>query len=403
MTKPNSALNIVLASPFYRGATVSMFLSGLGVSAAAPQIASFLVNELGASLSVAGLYYLTSLTAPIAGYLVGSRSDRSGRRMGLFRFCALAGALGWAGIAFSTQLWMPFVISAIVLAFAGGAGSQIFAAVHDELTAKPTLSNDGVVATIRMALTAGWVIGPVMGTILADAFGYRTMFFVTALFMLAQLAPMGSLVPSPPAGMNPIKGQPGESPTRPSIAAMMPLLTFTGLYILVYAGESIKYGYLPIFMTNDLDLPSSIKGAVIGIQPLIELVLMPIAVIVSRRTGMMNLMAVGAACGIAANLLFATSDSAIGLFAGQIMMGAVWGIFAALGIVVAQRLLPSAVATASAIFMSAPPIASAIGGASGGIGVSLLGLPVVFIVPAAYAAVAVAGLVWMSRGLPERM
>jgi hypothetical protein len=40
------------------------------------------------------------------------------------------------------------------------------------------------------------------------------------------------------------------------------------------------------------------------------------------------------------------------MFAGQILMGGVWGIFASLGIIAAQRLLPSAVATASAIFMS---------------------------------------------------
>jgi len=50
------------------------------------------------------------------------------------------------------------------------------------------------------------------------------------------------------------------------------------------------------------------------------------------------------------------------MFAGQILMGGVWAVFAALGIIVAQRLLPEAVATASAIFMSSTAIASALGG-----------------------------------------
>jgi MFS transporter, SET family, sugar efflux transporter len=36
-----SALPLTLGSPLYRGATVALFLSGLGFSAAAPQIASF--------------------------------------------------------------------------------------------------------------------------------------------------------------------------------------------------------------------------------------------------------------------------------------------------------------------------------------------------------------------------
>ncbi len=60
------------------------------------------------------------------------------------------------GIAFSTQLWMPY---AILLGFAGAATSQLFADEHDELSAHPNPGNDGVVAVVRMAMTGGWVIG----------------------------------------------------------------------------------------------------------------------------------------------------------------------------------------------------------------------------------------------------
>ena len=91
-----------------RQVTANRALSGFGSSdvlvrprvfRAAPQIALFLVHDLGASLTTAGLFYLTNLTAPVAGYLIGSRSDRTGRRLGLFRICAVAGFLGWAGIS----------------------------------------------------------------------------------------------------------------------------------------------------------------------------------------------------------------------------------------------------------------------------------------------------------------
>ncbi len=46
-----SAARSVWASPLYRGATVALFLSGLGTSAAAPQITLFLVNDLHVSLT----------------------------------------------------------------------------------------------------------------------------------------------------------------------------------------------------------------------------------------------------------------------------------------------------------------------------------------------------------------
>jgi SET family sugar efflux transporter-like MFS transporter len=85
------------------------------------------------------------------------------------------------------------------------------------------------------------------------------------------------------------------------------------------------------------------------------------------------------------------------MFAGQILMGGVWGIFMVLGIIVAQRLLPNAVATASAIFMSSTALASALGGIAGGFGVAFLGIPSVFLLPALFAGTAVIGLAWMAR------
>jgi MFS transporter, SET family, sugar efflux transporter len=399
-------MRTVWDSPLYRGATVALFLSGVGISAAAPQITLFLVEDLHASLTTAGLYYLTNITAPVAGYLIGARSDRTGRRLGLFRLCALAGFLGWCAMAAATQLWMPFVISAFVLAFAGAAGSQLFAAVHDDLQAAASPVGDGVVSIVRMALTAGWIVGPVAGSLLATAAGPRVMLTATAVCTLAQIVPMGlsrgrPTLPdergTPVASEAQSEAQSERTSGRLGLRVMLPLLAFTGLYVFVYAGEPIKYGYLTIYMHNDLHLPSAVSGAVIGIQPLIELILMPVAVVVARRIGMMRLMVLGAAFGVGANLCFALTGNAAGMFAGQVLMGGVWGVFAGLGIIVAQRLLPQAVATSSAIFMSSTAIASALGGLTGGVGVDLLGLPHVFLAPALFALIATGGMAVMSR------
>ena len=403
--KQISPLRQVAASPLYLGSAVAMFLSGLGFSAAAPQIALFLIHDLGASLTTAGLFYLTNLTAPIAGYLIGSRSDRTGRRLGLFRICAAAGFLGWAGISLSTQVWQPFVISAVVLGFAGAAGSQLFAAIHDELTLRPESGGDGVVAVVRMALTAGWVVGPVAGAAVAAQLGLRWMLMATAICTLAQIVPLG-LIRTPPAVTHAVPGpddaaagavSPVPGPSRPPLRLMLPLLTFTGLYVFVYAGESVKYAFLPIYMNEQLRLAPAVSGAAIGIQPLIELLIMPFSVILARRIGYLRLMAVAAGLGVGANICFAMTGSAGGMFAGQILMGGVWGIFAALGIIVAQKLLPSAVATASAIFMSSTAVSSALGGLTGGLGVAVLGLPLVFVIPAIFAVLAVIGLALMAR------
>ncbi|MFE6158727.1 MFS transporter [Streptomyces sp. NPDC056486] len=398
--KPPSTLRVLMTNPLYRGVTVAEFFSALGISAAAPQIASFLVKELHASLTVAGLYYLTNLAAPVLGYMVGARSDRTGRRLGLFRLCAIAGVVGWAGIAASTQLWMPFAISVLVLGFAGAASSQLFAAMHDEMTRRPSPANDGVVAVARMAMTSGWVIGPAAGTVVAAHFGLREMLLATAICCGLQIIPLGTLRPQ---GAERIDNNGEETKgQRPGIRAMRPLLLFTGLYICVYAGEPIKYAYLPIYMDEQLHFASGLRGAIIGIQPLVELALMPLVVMAARRTSALWLMSGAGACGAAANICFSTSTGAPGLFAGQIFMGAVWAVFAALGITVAQRLLPTAVATASAIFLSSPALSAALGGLTGGLGANAFGLPHVFFLPVGFGLIAMFGYAAMASGANRR-
>jgi SET family sugar efflux transporter-like MFS transporter len=177
---------------------------------------------------------------------------------------------------------------------------------------------------------------------------------------------------------------------------MLPLLTFTGLFVMLYAGEPVKYGFLLIYMEERLKLGPAVRGAVIGTQPFIELIIMPFSIGLGRKLGNIWLMCIAAAMGVFANLCFALWSSAAGMFAGQILMGGVWGIFMVLGIIVAQRLLPNAVATASAIFMSSTALASALGGIASGFGVAFLGLPHVFLLPALFAGIAVIGLALMA-------
>lgn len=394
-TTTTPALQQVLASPLYRGSTLALFLAGVGASAAAPQIVLFLSRELGASLPTAGLYYLTSLAGPMAGYLVGRYSDRTGNRLNLFRLCALSGFIGWALMALSTAVWLPFVAGAVLLSFSGATFSQLFAAVHDEQVASPSGKNDSVVAIIRMANTAGWIIGPVVGAWVGAAYGLRPMIWLTAICFLAQIAALGMLRDRDRAPTG--TGETAPPATPPAFAEMLPLLAFTGLFVLVYVGESVKYGFLLIYMEEQLKIEPPVRGAVIGIQPLIELAIMPFSVVLGRRVGILWLMCIGAALGVGANICFALWNDVVGMFAGQILMGGVWGFFMVLGIIVAQRLLPTAVATASAIFMGSTALASALGGVAGGVGVAALGLPNVFFIPAACSLAAVVGLAMMAR------
>ena len=170
-TRPSSTVRLVLRSPLYRRATLSLYFAGLGISIAMPQLSLFLVQDLHASLPVAGLFFLTNLAAPVLGFLVGSWSDRLTDRLLLFRVGAVVGLLGWVLMAFTTQVWMAFAINLTVLGFAGATSSLIFAAVRDQLTHVPTGADNRVMSTVRLGFSLGFMTGPIVGSVVGGMAG----------------------------------------------------------------------------------------------------------------------------------------------------------------------------------------------------------------------------------------
>jgi MFS transporter, SET family, sugar efflux transporter len=106
---------------------------------------------------------------------------------------------------------------------------------------------------------------------------------------------------------------------------------------------------------------------------------------------------VGAVFGVAANLAYGLSGHVAGLFVGQLLMSALWAALAGLGVSVAQQLYPEGVGLASTVFMSSIMFAGGLGGALGGLGTALLGVPHVFFLSAAVSSLGVAGLLLTER------
>lgn len=391
--------SVVLRSRFFRSAALTLLLSGMATSASIPQLTTFFVRDLGASLPLAGLYYLTNVTAPVVGFLLGRLSDRREDRLTLFRIGAVVGALGWVAMGLSTHIWMPFVISVLALGVAGAAGAQVYAAARDELSRHPTAVDVEVMSTIRMAFTLGWVVGPVVGSVLGGMFGLRVVLLCTGLFAALQLVPMIGV--RAPRYRGPAADVAGERRPTGDRRELVPLMLFSTLGILAVAGDTIKFAYLPIYMDDQLGLSAGVRGTVIAVQPVFELLLMPLAARLATRFGAMRLVIVGTGFGVVANLCYVVSTTAVGLLVGQVLMAGLWAAIAGLGVTVAQQLYPRGIGVASSTFLSSIVFASTVGGLLGSAFVSTLGIPHVFVVPAVLAALSCLGMLLLARRLRQ--
>jgi MFS transporter, SET family, sugar efflux transporter len=395
-----SSIAIIWNSRLYRSSIFSLFISGIAVSAAMPQLALFLVNELHAPLPVAGLFYLTNVAAPVVGFMIGRLSDRMSDRLWLFRGGAIVGAIGWLAMAASTQLWMPFVISIVLLSISGAAGAQVYASARDELSRHPTASDNAVISTIRMSFTAGWIVGPVVGSWLGGVYGLRWLLVATAFFTFAQILPMIG-VKAPRFGREDDHAA-RQRLDRSELRRMMPLFVFAALCMLALAGDTLKFAFLPIYMEKDLGVDATVRGLVIATQPVFELLLIPVASFFADRFGGMRVVFVGTAFGVAAHLCYALSTNVAELFLGQFLMSVLWATIAGLGVNVAQHLYPKGAGVATTTFMSTTVFASTLGGLIGTIGIIPLGLPHVFFVPAIICACSFVGLFFLSNAVARR-
>jgi SET family sugar efflux transporter-like MFS transporter len=393
MTRSSSTLGLVLRSRLYRGAMVSLFFAGLGISVAIPQLSLFLVQDLHASLQVAGLFFLTNLAAPVMGFLVGRWSDRLTDRLSLFRVGAVVGLVGWVAMAFATEVWMAFVINLTVLGFAGATGSLIFAAVRDQLTHAPTGADNRVMSTVRLGFSLGFMTGPVLGSVLGGVAGLRLTLIASGVCTVLQVVPMigqtvTRAVPDRVALPDGAAGR--RSASRPP--SLLPLVTFLGLCVLAMCGDTIRFAYLPIYMELQLGTPDWLRGVVISVQSVGMLVFIPIMGVLADRFGAHRLVVVNVLLGVGANLSFMAADSEWVLIAATVLNAAMWATLGGIGITVAQDLYPTGIGLASSLYFSAVRFSAAIGGVAGGLGVGWFGVPGVFLVPALLCIVAAVGL-----------
>jgi SET family sugar efflux transporter-like MFS transporter len=300
-------------------------------------------------------------------------------------------------MALATQVWMPFIIAGVVLSVSGGSVGLLFATVRDDLSRQHSPAAGRVVSAVRMAFTAGWILGPVLGSWFGAVYSLRPLLLATAMLTAGQILPLG---------LQRVQRYVGES--RPASdsdttqalagqhrpASKAPLYVFVAACVLIMNG-TIKFAFLPLYMANQLGSPTRC-GAVIAIQPLLELALMPIFAWLADRISPIRAVTIGAAFGVAANIAYATSAHVAGLFVGQILMSAIWAAIAGLGVTVAQQLYPHGIGLASSVFMSSIMLSGGLGGAIGGLGSALLGAPLVFYVSAVLGAFGTLGMAYVT-------
>ncbi len=392
-----SSLALVGGKREYRAFLLIMVLTSLGTSASAPLISLYLATRLHVALPVVGLFFASQALPGFAlGLLLGRRSDRWRSRLPVIRGATLWIGVGWLVFAFSPFRWLTFAVGPLFLSAGGVIMGQVFAALHDVMIRDDEPHPGLINTTIRTGWSFGFVFGPLLGSGLAALTGFRAAFVTTACLYLLCLVPVRGLdvaVRSPAR-----RGDGAERGGR----AHLPLYLFAALCTLVLCGTTLKNTYLPLDVTAHLGGSVRLYGTIVAVSPVVELVVMPLSGVLALKVPLGRLIAGGLAVAMVEYLLLAASTALWQLYATQALDACVVAVVMGLGLTYAQRLRPDRPGLVSGVFGSSFGVATVVGNLIGSASVPLLGVPHVFVIPAALCAVSVLTFLGIERASQRR-
>src|SRR5476651_859721 len=164
-------------------AWIGCFLTGAAFSLIMPFLPLY-VETLGVtgheSLNMwSGLVFsITFLFSAIASPFWGGLADRKGRKIMLLR-SALGMAIVMALMGFAQNIWQ-FLILRALLGLLGGFVPNANALIATQV---PRNKSGWALGTLSTGAVSGALIGPLIGGFLADHYGLRLVFYITALVL----------------------------------------------------------------------------------------------------------------------------------------------------------------------------------------------------------------------------
>ncbi|MDT7486636.1 multidrug efflux MFS transporter [Citrobacter koseri] len=160
------------------------FFTGLAISQILPFLPLY-ISQMGVTSHEAlsmwsGLTFsITFLISAIVSPMWGSLADRKGRKLMLLR-ASLGMAIAILLQAFATNVWQLFLLRG-VMGLTSGYIPNAMALVASQV---PRERSGWALSTLSTAQISGVIGGPLMGGVIADHIGLRTVFFITATLLM---------------------------------------------------------------------------------------------------------------------------------------------------------------------------------------------------------------------------
>lgn len=343
---------------------LNVFL-GIAYSFVLPFSSMFGIDEVGMSNTEFGIFMMVSTLCGVGfSTYIGKLSDRVSDRKMILILCAIAGAIGYIGYAYSRDYYVLLIISSTFLGISSSTFSQIFALGREVLVKSKLPSNEIplYMNILRVLFALSWTVGPAIAAYVLLYFGFKGMFLVAAscyiivvgivLLSLKKTSKVQiTAQPKPPQASTPLR----QVIFQPFI--FVNLIAFT----LISTANTISSLNMAQFVTKVLNGQEKDVGVVFSIPPVFEIPFMLGFGVLALRVKSDNLIRLGSLLAFA--YFFATffATDVWHIFLIQVLSAAYISITSGIAITYFQDFIPSMPGTAMTLYSNTGKIGSLLG------------------------------------------
>ncbi|MEH7200028.1 MFS transporter [Priestia megaterium] len=393
-----SGIKIVFTDRDFRTIFISLFIIGLSVGGFMPYLTVWATNTLHATSFQAGFLFVPmSIIGLIVSFYLASLSDKWGKRKPFIIWALLIGTISRVPLAFTHS----YTIALILLAIGGfNAFSFFFALLNDFIVKKQESKSQAgtITGTVRMAFSQGYIFGPMLGALIIDHGGYTLLFLLSGLLSLATL---GWVLFALKEDSMPQTSAHASSKAPAGIPSVLIAVFVAALFI--FAGDSGRSMYLPLYITDKLKQSVSIVGILFTVTSVFELVFMPLGGYFSDKIGVKRFFVIGISCQVLYFVLTSLHLPLSGLIALQVFYAFILSATMGVGMVYAQSLAPRQIGLATTAYMTAIQTSAVVSSLAMGSLVSVIPLPSTFYILAVFAVVSGVMFLFMKQKPAEEM
>ncbi|MBY3619617.1 sugar efflux transporter [Acinetobacter sp. CUI P1] len=366
-------LTALFSIPSYALLFLCMLLQGMAISLSAPFLSIYFTEQLGVSVGLFGIFLATTLIAGIwISTLIGRRSDLGLNRKHIYLVATLCNALAYSGYLLIQDFTILFIYMIVFTALGAPGMPQLFAIAREAVNKSGFTDTAFANSTLRSAFSLGFITGPLIGTLLIAAIGFKGIFTGTiGVFLLVALLVFLFLKSNTDTVLSSNKAEVKVKSFRlgQNRNILLPFL----ILILMYVAHWTSSINTALFITNNLGGSTSDVGLVSSICAALEIPFMIMLGLLSAKYSNRALMMCGAILGGAYYLVVIFSGEMWQMLAAQVLLAVFVAVISAIGISYIQDLLPNMPGYASTLYSNSSTIGRLIGSLVGGGLASIVG------------------------------